>query len=75
MANQPEPFATSRAPASHARPVIPVTHVTVTDIDMPFSSMVVFMVKWTLAAIPAFVILAVTGGLFWGVLRLTILSR
>lgn len=31
--------------------------VTVTDIDMPFGSMVVFMLKWALAAIPAGLIL------------------
>lgn len=33
--------------------------VIVTDIRMPFWSMVVFMVKWVIAAIPAFIILAV----------------
>jgi hypothetical protein len=27
--------------------------VTVVDVDMPFGSMVVFMVKWALATIPA----------------------
>ncbi len=31
--------------------------VTVTDINMPFWSMVVFMVKWAVAAIPAMLIL------------------
>lgn len=31
--------------------------VVVTDIRMPFSSMVVFLIKWTLAAIPAMAIL------------------
>lgn len=35
----------------------PVT-VQITDIEMPFWSMVVFMVKWVLASIPAFLILA-----------------
>lgn len=35
--------------------------VTVTDINMPFGSMVVFMVKWTLAAIPAVIMLSVVG--------------
>ena len=43
------------------------TQVVVTDIQMPFSSMVVFMVKWVLAAIPAFLIL---GGLFLLILSL-----
>ncbi|MEJ2681177.1 MAG: hypothetical protein P8104_06535 [Gammaproteobacteria bacterium] len=31
--------------------------VVVTDIQMPFISMVVFMVKWVIASIPAFIIL------------------
>ena len=33
--------------------------VVVTDIRMPFWSMVVFMVKWAIAAIPALILLAV----------------
>jgi len=36
--------------------------VVVTDIRMPFWSMVVFMVKWAIAAIPALVILT---GIWW----------
>ena len=32
--------------------------VTITDINMEFSSMVLFMVKWVIASIPAFIILA-----------------
>ena len=38
------------------------TEVIVTDIRMPFWSMVIFMTKWAIAAIPAFVILAIVGG-------------
>ncbi|MEH6784089.1 MAG: hypothetical protein V7688_09415 [Alcanivorax jadensis] len=38
---------------------INVTHVKIVDIDMPFGSMVAFMVKWVLASIPAFIILAI----------------
>ena len=46
--------------------------VTVVDIKMPFMSMVVFMVKFAIASIPAFIILtilsfvfvAVFGGMF-----------
>lgn len=41
-------------------------HVVVTDIQMPFMSMVVFMVKWTIAAIPAFFILGLVASLFFG---------
>lgn len=35
--------------------------VIVTNIKMPFWSMVVFMVKWAIASIPAFLILAAVG--------------
>lgn len=49
--------------------------VTVVDIKMPFMSMVVFMVKFAIASIPAFIILtfifsalaAFFGGMFHGV--------
>jgi|WetSurMetagenome_2_1015567.scaffolds.fasta_scaffold2052221_1 hypothetical protein len=43
-------------------------HVVVVDVKMPFLSMVVFMVKWTIAAIPALVILAILGSLFFGLI-------
>lgn len=36
-------------------------NVVVTDIRMPFLSMVIFMVKWVIASIPAFMILSVLG--------------
>ena len=39
--------------------------VKVTSLTMPFLDMVVFMVKWALASIPAFVILTVAVGLCW----------
>lgn len=35
--------------------------VVITDIKMPFWSMVVFMVKWAIAAIPAIIILWLLG--------------
>ena len=38
--------------------------VTITDINMEFSSMVLFMVKWVIASIPAFIILATIVFLF-----------
>ena len=48
--------------------------VTIVDVKMPFMSMLVFMVKWVIAAIPAFIILgiifailfAIFGGMFAG---------
>lgn len=33
------------------------TPVTVVDIEMPFASMVLFMVKWAIATIPAVILL------------------
>lgn len=49
-----------------------IRNVVVTDIQMPFGGMVVFMIKWALASIPAALILfvlalvasGVVGGLF-----------
>jgi len=38
-----------------------IVAVRITDIDMPFTSMVAFMVKWSLASIPAFLILVIVG--------------
>jgi hypothetical protein len=42
--------------------------VVVTDIKMPFGSMVVFMVKWAIATISAIIILTVIGSIIFGVL-------
>ncbi len=42
------------------------TEVTVVDIRMPFWSMVVFMVKWAIASIPAIIILVVIGAMIAG---------
>ena len=39
--------------------------VSVTDIDMPFWSMVGFMIKWSIAAIPAAILLSVIFGLLF----------
>jgi hypothetical protein len=39
--------------------------VAVVDFDMPFGSMVVFLVKWALAAIPAMFIVGAIATVFW----------
>lgn len=52
--------------------------VKVKDFDMPFGSMVYFMIKWVLASIPAFLIIVillgivsvVVGGMFGGALHM-----
>ena len=41
--------------------------VIVTDIKMPFGSMVEFMVKWAIASIPAFIILIIIGLIVAGI--------
>ncbi len=41
--------------------------VIITDIKMPFMSMVTFMVKWAIAAIPALTILAILGVIITGI--------
>jgi len=47
--------------------------VVVTDFDMPFLSMIAFILKWTLASIPAIItislLLAVLAAVFKGVLK------
>jgi hypothetical protein len=45
-----------------------MNHVTITDIKMPFFSMVVFMVKLAIASIPAFIILSVIGSITFALL-------
>ena len=35
----------------------------IVDIDMPFGSMVTFMVKWAIATIPAFILLFLIGAM------------
>ena len=42
--------------------------VKVSDFDMPFGSMIVFMVKWAIASIPALLILMVLFFIFGGFL-------
>lgn len=37
--------------------------VSVVDIKMPFGSMMVFMIKWAIASIPALIVLSVLGGI------------
>ena len=41
--------------------------VYIKDLDIPIKSMVIFMVKWALASIPAFIILAIIGAIFFAI--------
>ena len=46
-----------------------LNNIVVADIKMPFSSMVVFMVKWAIATIPALIILTVIGSIIFGIVN------
>ena len=41
--------------------------VNVESFNMPFRGMVILMVKWALASIPAFIILAIIGAIFFAI--------
>jgi hypothetical protein len=43
--------------------------VIVTDIKIPFGSMVVLMVKWAVATIPALIILTLIGSITFGAIN------
>jgi len=60
----------SLTPAEPPRPsTIPVDRrVIVTDVDMPFGSMILFMFKWALAAIPAALLVLIVCGVLFGML-------
>jgi hypothetical protein len=45
-----------------------ISNENIVDISMPFMSMVVFMVKVTIAAIPAVIILSILGAVVGGIL-------
>ena len=66
---KPVPSDFSMFPEARLRvsPISASTDVRIIDIRMPFGSMVVFMIKWALAAIPAMLILAVIVAVFAGV--------
>lgn len=49
----------SGKPSAIVQPVM--GQVKIIDFDMPFGSMVSFMVKWAIASIPAFIILFIIG--------------
>ncbi len=42
-------------------------NVRVIDVNMPFMSMVVFMIKWAIASIPAMLILGLAGAVLAGI--------
>jgi hypothetical protein len=66
-AQEPQPPPLPAAPpAIPPAPPLPAP-VVVIDFQMPFGSMVLFMVKWVIASIPALLVLFAIAATFWGV--------
>jgi hypothetical protein len=74
VADEPEPFAVSTSPPLSPEPpaqILPPnsvttrTEVVVTGIQMPFWSVVAFMIKWAVASIPAAIVLITIFFLLW----------
>jgi hypothetical protein len=66
-AQEPEPPPLPAAPPEiPPAPPLPAP-VVVVDFQMPFGSMVLFMVKWVIASIPALLILFAIAATFWGI--------
>ncbi len=55
----------AQAAQAHYAAAAAVTRVKVTDFDMPFGSLVFFLVKFAIAAVPAGLILAMIYGTLW----------
>ena len=68
---QPQPNIYAATPVQVGVAVAPGSQaVTVVDVRMPFGSMVVFMIKWALAAVPAIFILSIIMAAMTGLLSL-----
>jgi hypothetical protein len=73
LINRPVPLTRVPQSASYANPSGAVPqHVIVTDIRMPFESLVAFMVKWAIASIPALIILFLLGVVMVGIFGMMI---
>jgi hypothetical protein len=61
------PSVVQTSPAVEKVSGLPLARVIVTDLHMPFGSMVGFMVKWAIASIPAVIILFIIGAIISGI--------
>jgi hypothetical protein len=62
----PAPATPPPLPSPHRAP--PPMRVTVSDIDMPFGAMVIFLLKWVGAALIVIMILCAIMGVLWAIL-------
>jgi hypothetical protein len=58
----------SRVPRTREAGAETITQVVVRDFDMPFWSMVGFMLKWAFASIPALIVLIMVGAIVTAIL-------
>lgn len=79
IASEPEPLAVAPPPPISQQPALQITapndvtartEVVITDVQMPFWSMVVFMIKWAIASIPAAIVLMTIFFLLWALFGL-----
>lgn len=56
-----QPVGARTMVASNPRTATGFTRVVLVDVDMTFSQMVLFLVRWSIAAIPALLILVILG--------------
>ena len=61
MESQEKPTHTIEVTKSSDHTPHKTQSVKIIDFDMPFGSMVTFMIKWVLASIPAMIILSIIG--------------
>jgi hypothetical protein len=79
IADEPEPLAVATSPPLPPESSVQIpppnsvtirTEVVITDIRMPFWSMVALMIKWAIASIPAAIVLMIIFFLLWTVFAL-----
>jgi hypothetical protein len=69
------PAPAAEAPSLSRKPRPTEMRVVVTDINMRFSSMIVFMIKWAFAAIPAIIIIFLIMSIIIGITGLGLLTH
>ena len=80
----PKPLSEPQIPKSHSKPTGSTVatsqyysennQVSIVDFNMPFGSMIIFLVKLALAAIPALIILGFIFSLLWAIFGVLLLS-
>lgn len=59
--------------SAEPKPVAVVQRVIVTDVDMPIGAMMLFMIRWAIASVPAFIVIAAVVSFVGGGLLLVLM--